>query len=553
MQAQLSNLIGFFVNTLVLRSNSESCETFIDFLNHIKQVNLDAQSHQDMPFESLVEHLHIPRSTTHAPLFQMMFSMDTNEQQTIKLPGLRLTQLGEGEESSAVQAKFDLTLDAVISVQKLHLTWTYDSQLFKAATIERLNRHFCQLLGNIVAAPETSLARLSMLNPSETESLVKTIDSLPVAQQPANQAPENILIHQLFGHYASVAPEHIALELADEQWTYAELDARSNQLANYLVGQGVKQNDLVGIAMERSMSLVVAVLAILQAGGAYVPLDPAYPQARLDHMITDSGIQLLLSESHLLAQFEAHDVNQVALDSITAQLAACEQTFTAHRAQSPDSPAYVIYTSGSTGKPKGVILSHRNWWQYTASARRLYDIQGAEKVFQFSSISFDIFIEELSLSILSGGTLVLPPDNQLPSNAQFWQRLRHFAISIVTLPTAFWHQLCLDEQLAVAVQDNALRLVICGGEAMTLAHLQRWQGAVCSTVRLFNTYGPTETTVIATGFEASGYQVLGHGQDDGIPIGVAQFTGTQATGGLYSAQDGGVVINFNDLDTPIIG
>jgi len=339
LQKELEPLIGFFVNTLVLRADCSGNPSFSDYLNHIKTVNLDAQANQDVPFEHLVERLKPARSTSHSPLFQIMLSMDNNDNTKMKLPGLVLSSL----EATGVVAKFELTLHAKETEQGLYFNFEYNSDLFDVGTIERLSAHFNILLQSIVDNPNGLIAELPMLSEQEQHYLLHTLNDTQV------DYPQDQCIHELFEEQVIKTPDNVALVFEEQQLTYAELNHKANRLAHYLREQGVKADILVGICVERSLEMVVGILAILKAGGAYVPLDPSYPQSRLDYMVADSGIKLLLTQYHLKERLEAESLKILELDDESLQ-----QTLQAYSAinllrakvQSPDNLAYVIYTSG---------------------------------------------------------------------------------------------------------------------------------------------------------------------------------------------------------------
>ncbi|WDD98094.1 non-ribosomal peptide synthetase [Thalassomonas actiniarum] len=489
-QAEIADLIGFFVNTLVLRCDLSQQPGFSDLLEQSKQNLLDAYAHQQVPFEQLVERLQPERSLQHSPLFQVMLVLQNNEEQELVLPGLELNMRPGARDI----AKYDLTLTVSEKPQGLALAWEYNTDLFQQASIARMAEHFQHLVDAILARPQTNVFKLPLLSKAQAEQALQ-------AARRATVSNEAVCVHEIFQGQVAIAPQAIALELAEQNISYQALNTRANRLARYLMeNRQVKPDTLVGICLEPSVDLVVGILAILKAGGAYVPLDPAYPEARLTHMLSDAALETVLTHSHLQTPVTRAQALYLDEESFLTGLGHyCDEDIpVSATGVAPHHLAYVIYTSGSTGLPKGVMISHDNWQAYSRSVSRDYGLKAQEKILQFSSISFDILVEELSLSLLHGNTLVLPPTADVPSVAEFWQRLDKHRVTIATLPTAYWHQLCLDGQLAESLNTTALDLVIVGGEAISARHLGRWQQAAGENIRLLNTYGPTETTVIAS-------------------------------------------------------
>ncbi|MCJ8271995.1 MAG: amino acid adenylation domain-containing protein, partial [Psychrosphaera sp.] len=311
-------------------------------------------------------------------------------------------------------------------------------------------------------------------------------------------------IHHLFEQCAQATPDAIAIvglqrDGLTGELSYQDLNQQANQLAHYLIAQGVKPDTLVGLCVERSTQMVVGLLAILKAGGAYVPLDPAYPQDRLDYMVQDSGIKLLLTQSSVEGCIVG-SLKKVLLDALTLS----ESTANPQIADLNSSHlAYVIYTSGSTGQPKGVMVSHQNIQAYCHGARQSYGISSDDRILQFSSISFDIFVEETFLALSYGATLVLRNEQMMGGGQLFWDTIKAKSVSVISLPTAYWHMLCTDLDAQYVSSMASLRLIILGGEAMSLTQLAQWQAIAGTDIALLNTYGPTESTVIATLFDVA--------------------------------------------------
>ncbi|MCP4047630.1 MAG: AMP-binding protein, partial [Gammaproteobacteria bacterium] len=346
--SQTEALIGFFVNTLVLRSQIQPSIRFIDLLQETRHTCLDAYAHQDIPFEVLVEQLQPSRSLSHHPLFQVMLVLQNTEAAPLELPGLDITPLN----SEYPIAKFDLTLNVVEQDGQFECVWEYATDLFEAATIERMAGHFEILLTALVENPEQSISQLPMLTDNE-------IRQLHTWNETTTDYPADKTIVDLFELQVETTPDNIAVVFEEHQLTYRALNRQANQLAHYLQSLGVTPEVLVGICVERSIEMVIGVLGILKAGGAYVPIDPGYPPARIAYMLDDSATPLLLTQRHLkkqLCELEPECV-VVCLDKVDC---AVQETENLVVNRGSEDLAYVIYTSGSTGLPKGVMVAHHN-------------------------------------------------------------------------------------------------------------------------------------------------------------------------------------------------
>ncbi|HLA43372.1 MAG TPA: AMP-binding protein, partial [Aggregatilineales bacterium] len=307
-------------------------------------------------------------------------------------------------------------------------------------------------------------------------------------QDAQSSANLNVCIHHLIEQRAANAPEAIALEYAGEQVSYGELNTRANQMAHRLRELGVKRDALIGIYMQRSLEMVMSLVAIYKSGGAYVPLDPAYPEDRLSYMLSDSGAQIVLTQSALMDRLPETDARVLAVDV---------EDFSAYPADNlpdgePDQLAYVIYTSGSTGKPKGVLLEHCSVVNYILAARERFGTQASDRVLLFSSINFDASVEEMLTALTGGGTLVIRTDDMVTSVPTFLQKVEEWGITALSIPTAFWHEV-VNEMKGLPPQ---LRYVVIGGEKASAVRLARWQQF--TNIPLWNAYGPTETTIGVT-------------------------------------------------------
>ncbi len=486
-RSEIEGLIGFFVNSLVLRSDLSGNPTFREVLGRVREVALAAYAHQDVPFEKLVEELHPERDLSRNPLFQVAFALQNAPIEPLELPELTLTpwQLDVGT------TRFDLEFHLWQRSQGLSGLWeqpadgisgfvAYSTALFDAATIARMVEHFQTLLEGIAGNPDARLSDLPMLTAREQQQLLVEWNQTHVPYA------HDQCFHQLFETQASQTPDAIAVVFDDRSLTYRELDQRSNQLAHYLQQFNVQPDRLIGICLERSLEMIIAVLGVLKAGAAYVPLDPAYPRDRLSFMLTDAQVPILITQQSLVAALPAIQGQVVCLD--TASSTIDRQSQEAPTTQvTADHLAYLIYTSGSTGTPKGVLIEHRGLCNVVAAQGQAFNLPPQSRVLQFSSLNFDASVFEMLLAFGGGGTLyIAPPAARLlgSSLSQFLQA-HHITAAILT-PAV----------LAVLPETElpALQTVIVGGEACSGELVDRW----AKKRRFFNAYGPTETTIWAT-------------------------------------------------------
>lgn len=312
----------------------------------------------------------------------------------------------------------------------------------------------------------------------------------------------NLPIHQLFEAQVEQTPDAVALVCGDKQLTYRELNNRANQLAHHLQALGVKPDTLVAICVERSLEMVVGLLGVLKAGGAYIPIDPAYPLERRAYKLNDSQAPVILTQARLLETLPASSAKVVLLDA-DWEVIACESQENPVSETTSDNLAYVIYTSGSTGNPKGVMIPHRGMVNHSLAMAKQFNLQASDRVLQFSSMSFDIIIEELYPSLLNGAAVILRSEEMLSSTTNFLQFIEQERVTILNLPTAYWHELANGLSLLKEPMPATVRLVVVGGEKASRSIYLTWLQLVGEQVRWLNSYGPTETTVTATVYDPS--------------------------------------------------
>jgi amino acid adenylation domain-containing protein len=479
-------IAGFFVNTLALRGDLSGDPGFRALLHRARDAALGAFAHQEMPFERLVDELKVPRSAAHAPVFQVMFSLDTATDDSPSLPGLSVERV----PVPARQALFDLTLALHPRADGIDGALEYATSLFDRETALRMIAHFRTLLAAACAAPDARISALPLMREDEAAAALRAWEGPPLASPPA-------AIHARIAERAARTPDAVAVDGGAERVTYAELEDRASRLAVRLRALGVRRGSLVAIRAERSVETVAAVLAVLKAGGAYLPLDPAYPAERQAYMLADSGAALLLDATG--AGAPAGFAGRVAAlasepSASAAEPGACRDDDEV----GPDDLAYVIYTSGSTGQPRGVAVPHRALGAYVDAARRAYHLTPADRFLQFAPLSFDSSVEEIFAPLAAGAAVVLRDAEMLESADGFWRACARRSLTLASLPTAFWHELAAALDRAEPIVPPTLRVMIVGGERALPERVASWRRVVGDGVRLINSYGPTETTVAAT-------------------------------------------------------
>ncbi|MBV9792202.1 MAG: amino acid adenylation domain-containing protein [Chloroflexi bacterium] len=481
-QPELEPLIGFFVNTLVLRADLAGNPRFVDLLQQIRRTTLDAHAHQHVPFEKLVEVLHPERNLSYAPLFQVMFVFQNAPAETLDLPGLTLSPVPAPSSS----AKFDLMLTLVETGPELICELEYSTDLFEAATIERMAGHFQTLVAGIVANPEQHIAYLPLQTEAEQQCLIDWNRS-------ETEYPRAAAVHQLIETQAERTPTTAAIVFAVASLTYAELNARANQLAHYLRDQGVGPDVLVALMVERSLEMIVGMLAILKAGGAYVPLDPAYPAERLQYMLSHSQAPIILTQDRLVAHLPEHTAQVFRLDADWERLANQPAT-NPPRVVLPDHLAYVIYTSGSTGRPKGVMVTQQGVLNLVHGLRAYFDDPAVHNVGLITSISFDISVNQIFPTLIFGRTLHIIADPVKYHSRTLLHYLDEQQIHLLDAVPSYM-QAVLNE-VAPEQPANALRYLLIGGEKIEQRLLQAIFGQLGAQVEVVNIYGLTEISDI---------------------------------------------------------
>ncbi|MEK4363757.1 amino acid adenylation domain-containing protein [Paenibacillus sp. FSL M8-0212] len=543
-------LIGMFLNTLAIRSYPASEKTFLSYLKEVKETTLHAFEHQNYPFEQLVDKVQVTRDLSRNPLFDTMFTMQNTENEQFELEGLRLIPY----PSVLDTAKFDISLDVGEENGGLDYSFEYATALYKRETIERLAKHYEQLLVTIVNRPDAKIAELNLLTAEEKEQVLGAFN--PAQLEPAPVAA----FHRLFEEQAERTPEAEAVVYENNRLTYVELNERANRLAAMLRTSGIGRESIVGILAERSVELLVAVLAVWKAGGAYVPLDPDYPADRVRFMLEDSGAKVLLTQTPLRERAESWlGEEELALETVL--YLDDETSYSEDRANAPmdfgqgfnsasdrvsgeltgavnsDDPshlkvaglasfhearpedlAYVIYTSGTTGKPKGVMIEHRSLVNTAAGYRREYRLdQFPVRLLQLASFSFDVFVGDIARTLYNGGTMVIvPKDDRIdPSRLHHWIEREQVTIFESTPALIVPFMEYVHEQ---GLELSGMELLITSSDSCGVADYRTLQERFGPLFRIINAYGVTEASIDSSFYdeELAKLPQTGH-----VPIGKA--------------------------------
>ncbi len=483
-RSEIEGLIGFFVNMLVLRTQIDPERPFIELMQRVRKTTLDAYSHQDMPFEKLVESLGLQRDLSRSPLIQMTFALQNAPMEPLDLVGLSLRKMMIKCET----VRFDLEAQVWDRDDGLVVTITYNTDLFDASTIQRMLGHYHHLLESIVSNPSAPVRELTMLSDSEYEQVITEWNHT------ATDYPRKVGIPDLFTRRAESHPDAIAIVHGNDQVSYGELEAKTDQLARYLQSLNVTTGTPVAIALDRSIDMVVAMLGILKAGGIYIPLDPDYPEQRQRLMIEDSHAAILITRESLWQRPAPDHVRLVCLDRESSAITSQYST-TRHNETGGDNPAYIMYTSGSTGRPKGVCVPHRGVVRLVCETDYI-QLTGSDRVAQVSNCSFDAATFEIWGALLNGSRLVIFDQEQILSPGEFASALQEAGVTTLFLTTAMFN-LMAREQVSVFA---GFKHVLFGGEAVDPGSVRRVL-AGGKPARLLHVYGPTENTTFSTWYE----------------------------------------------------
>ncbi len=499
-QDEVENLIGFFVNTLVLRTDLSENPTFRDLLKRVRETSLGAYAHQDLPFEQVVDIVQPERSLSHSPIFQVMFTLQNTPKRERNLSsGITISSV----EAHSGTSKFDLTMFMVGEDKHYGGALEFNTDLFDESTIARMINHFRKILFEMLSNPDRKIGEISLMDEEEKQKLISSLNATEKIYQLGNTFVDE------FYKVASEFSNETAVVFNGTEYSYEQLNSDSNKLARYLQSLGVKQDSLVGVYLNRSYEMIVALIGIMKAGGAYLPLEPAYPSERIKYMIEDSGSKLVLTTSDLAGNLENINTKIIEINSIAENINTFDDDNLNIKIY-PENLVYVIYTSGSTGKPKGTLLTHKGLANYLSWCLHAYPVDEGIGSVVHSTFAFDATVTALFPALLRGKALYLvDSENELDGLKEILTKHKKF--SLVKITPA--HLEVLSNLLEPSAAKDVTNSFIIGGENLTTDQIKFWQENAENTL-LFNEYGPTETVVGCVVYEASKYKGSGS-----VPIG----------------------------------
>jgi amino acid adenylation domain-containing protein/non-ribosomal peptide synthase protein (TIGR01720 family) len=488
-RAETENLIGFFVNTLVIKSDFSKDPDFKQLVDQVHKNTVNVYSYQDLPFEQIVDAVNPERNMSHSPLFQVMFVLqNTPDREMLLSSEIRINAI----ESHSKTSKFDLTLFMQEEGSKLSGAFEFNTDLFLPSTIERMANHFKNILQDAIANSEKPVSKLKLLSDIEESSMIRELNIF------ASISKESRFVHKLFEEQAKKNPANIALRFDSDFISYCELNNRANQLAHYLIDCGAGNDTIIALCVNRSFETIVSLFAILKAGSAYLPLDSSHPQNRLEFMIEDCAIKILITDSENIGKFEkySNDLRLININSLS---------FDKKNSNDPDvdlneeNLCYVIYTSGSTGKPKGTAITHKGLTNYLNWCGFAYPVNSGNGSIFHSTLSFDATVTSIYPSLVSGKMVrIIPEGIELEALSQYLIEEGNY--SLIKITPAHLEMLSL--QLPKTSQKVFTHSLVIGGENLNASQIEYWKKYQPETL-LFNEYGPTETVVGCVVFEAS--------------------------------------------------
>lgn len=478
---ELENLLGLFVNTLVFRTDLSGNPSFLELLGRVRKVALDAYAHQDMPFEQLVQDLDIPRDTSRTPIYQAFFTYQNVSDRASNFGDLGYSQI----HVHAPVAMTDLYLWVKETGDGLTGGIDYATDLFDQATIVRFLKQFRQLLSAVCEDATRTVRHVNILPEAERRAILSVNDTR--CEYPKEQG-----LHQLFERHAGNEPGRVAVVYGGEELTYGELDQRATELSHRLRASGVARDVLVGLYLDRTPAMLVALLAVLKAGGGYVPLDPAFPRERLEFMVADSKLRCIVTEQALSGELPAHEAQVLVIDDPDEGATAPSGEVRAGETSSGDATAYVIYTSGSTGKPKGVIVPHGAVVNFVSSMAKSPGLGASDTILAITTLSFDIAVTELWLPLSVGAKIVLASKEDVTDGERLLELIRGGGVTTVQATPATWRLL-----VGSGLRDGEFARALVGGEAFPQDLAEE---LVQRVPAVWNVYGPTETTVWSTSY-----------------------------------------------------
>ena len=493
---EIENLIGFFVNTLVLRNKIDSRESFIKFMKQVKQTTLRAYDHQDTPFEKLVEAISPERNMAYSPLFQVMLTLQNTPVEEINLYNLKITPF----EIESDIAKFDLSIDIEEKDDILKASLEYNTDIFKPDTISRIIAYYLRILETIAENREIKIADIELVDEDEKHKLLVEWNDTEIVST-------NKYIYQLFEEQVEKTPDNIAVVFDEQKMTYRELNDRANQLAHTLRNKGVRNESVVAIITDKSIEMIISILAVIKSGGAYLPIDPKLPDERINFILQDSGAKLILTQQHLTNKFiQLHPPlakrdGGINLDIINLN---DESVYSSNKSNLDlinklSDLAYIIYTSGSTGQPKGVMIEHLQLGNHIPVLKKRLSIDAPLNVPLLASYTFDASIEQIFIPLTSGGKLYLPSEDETMDTDKFWKSMAREQINVIDTVPAYMETL-LDDNSWKCYSEMVNKYFIIGGDVFSKELATKLRKYFPDAL-IYNTYGPTETTINATEYE----------------------------------------------------
>jgi len=481
----LENILGPFVNGAVLKLDLAGNPAFHELAARAAATVMEAQANQEAPIEKVIEKSQISRDRSLRTLFGIIFNF-VNVPKVYSGGGAVDFAFHEFETGTVT---YDLNVEFSQNEDGLLFAFEYNTDIFQGATIQAFSEHFRFVLEQVLANPQNALSDFNMLTGQQETQLREWSGSV-------SPYPRDLAAHALFEKQAARTPAATALVFGNQAMTYAELNRRANQIARLLAARGLRPGELAGLCLPKSMEMIAAVLGVLKASGAYLPLDPAYPAEHLRTILGDARPALVIADASTRAVLPVDERDLILLDALSEEIAS-QPDDNLNLPVKPDDLVYCIYTSGSTGHPKGVLVEHRSLVNFTNGAQRYYHIQPGDRMLQFASLNFDTSAEEIFPTLCSGAALALRSGDMLDSIPRFIERCREWELTILDLPTAFWHELVQYLEKSHEKLPEKIRLIIIGGERVSPAHLSTWHSLGMESVHLDNTYGLTECTCVA--------------------------------------------------------
>ncbi|WP_159882308.1 non-ribosomal peptide synthetase [Paenibacillus puerhi] len=512
--ADLEQMVGMFVNTLALRSRPAGSKRCAEFMQEVKDNSLHAYEHQSYPFEDLLERVKVVRDVSRNPLFDVMFAMNTvdmNNSLDLELEGMIMDAI----KFNGNMSKFDISLDVLEKQQTLELSFEYSTKLFEETTIKRMGFHYMEIVKGLCQDPNRTISELEMITPAEQITLLTDFATSVFG----GESEQEYTFLEYFEAQSEQIPEQVAVVSANEHLTYLEVNEQANRLARTLRAAGVGRDTIVCILADRSLHLIVSILAVWKAGGAYVPIDSDYPAERIQFMLEDSQAAVLLTQSSLKNQLDTWGAGNTSHHAV---LCLDDPGIYSHDASNlshihkPSDLAYMIYTSGTTGRPKGVMLEHRNLMNTAYASRREYRLtEFPVRLLQVASFAFDVFVGDIVRTLFNGGLMVLCPQEDRLEPVRLYGWIRDYQITVLESTPA------LVVPFMAYIHENklevgSLRLLIIGSDSFSVRDYRTLQERFGSQFRIMNSYGVTEAAIDSSYYDEPSDNLPAGGN---VPIG----------------------------------